>query len=182
MKYRKQVLLKNNITCLIRQAGAEDAAEMVRSFNLTHGETDFLLSYPDENSYNECEERTFLMTKEQSADEIELCAVIDGKIIGSSGIEKVGEKYKVKHRAVLGISVEKAYWNLGIGKALMDACIHCARKAGYAQLELEVVSDNKVAIALYEIEGFRKFGRNPLGFRCRNGLYQETILMRLQLS
>lgn len=48
----------------------------------------------------------------------------------------------VRHRAEFGISIAQEYWGLGIGRALMDACIECARKAGYVQLELNVVANN----------------------------------------
>ena len=33
---------------------------------------------------------------------------------------------KIRHRADFGISVDRQYWNLGIGTALMNACIECA--------------------------------------------------------
>ena len=76
----------------------------------------------------------------------------------------------------------KEYWGLGIGRALTDACIECAREAGYLQLELDVVADNKNAVALYESVGFVEYGRNPLGFRSRISGMQELILMRLELK
>ena len=65
----------------------------------------------------------------------------------------------------IGISVEQEFWGLGIGRALTQSCIDCARRAGYAQLELQVVSDNLRALALYRSAGFREYGRNPRGFR-----------------
>ena len=58
--------------------------------------------------------------------------------VGIAGIGAIGTKYKVRHRAEFGISVAKEYWGLGIGKALMTACIECARAAGYIQLELKI--------------------------------------------
>ena len=81
----------------------------------------------------------------------------------------------------IGIAIEKAYWGRGIGKALMLACIECAKKVGYLQLELEVVADNASAVRLYESVGFREFGRNPRGFRAKHG-WQELVLMRLELD
>lgn len=63
----------------------------------------------------------------------------------------------------------------------MLACIECAKKVGYLQLELEVVADNASAVRLYESVGFREFGRNPRGFRARSG-WQELVLMRLELD
>ena len=75
----------------------------------------------------------------------------------------------------------KEYWGLGIGRALTECCIECARKAGYLQLELEAVADNKAALALYESAGFREYGRNPKAFRSRISGWQECVLMRLEL-
>ena len=102
--------------------------------------------------------------------------------MGTAGIEAVGRKYKVRHRAEFGISVDKACWGLGIGRALTEACIECAKSAGYAQLELEVVAENTTAISLYRSVGFTEYGRNPRGFRSRVTGWQELVLMRLELQ
>ena len=57
----------------------------------------------------------------------------------------------------------------------------CAKKAGLLQLELDVVSDNTNAISMYEKAGFTEYGRNPIGFRRKDGSFQELVLMRLEL-
>lgn len=84
--------------------------------------------------------------------------------MGTAGIEAVGRKYKIRHRAEFGISVAKEFWGLGIGQALTTACIECAKAAGYVQLELNVVADNVRAISIYKKTGFVEYGRNPKGF------------------
>ena len=145
MKYTQKIVLKNGTEALIRNSDAPDGANVYEAFNLTHAESDYLLSYPDENSYDPEQEAQFLAKKAESPNEIELVAIMDGKIAGMAGIEAVGSKYKVKHRAEFGISVLKEYWGLGLGKALMQACIQCAREAGYVQLELNVVAENERA-------------------------------------
>lgn len=182
MKYQNTVRLKNGAECVIRTAVGGDAEEVQDNFNLTHGQTDFLLSYPDENSCDTEREREFLTRMANSANEAELCAVVDGRIVGTAGIESVGEKDKVRHRAEFGIAIEKDCWNLGIGRALLAACIECARRAGYAQLELDVVSENLNAMNLYRSMGFTEYGRNPRGFRSRRTGWQELVLMRLELD
>ena len=182
MKYNQTVLLKNQEKCLLRNAAGEDAKAVYDTFNLTHGESDYLLSYPDENSFTVEQEREFLIKKEESADEIEICAIVDDRIVWTAGIEAIGKKDKIKHRAEFGICIEKAYWGRGIGRALTKGCIDCAKAAGYSQLELEVVSDNAAALSLYKSLGFTEYGRNPRGFRSRMTGWQEVVLMRLELE
>ena len=181
MKYNKTILLNNGTECCLRNGIESDGKAVFDNFNLTHGETDYLLSYPDENSFDAVQEGQFLKEKTESKNEIEIIAVIDGVVAGTAGIEAIGSKYKVKHRAEFGISVAKAFWGLGIGRALMEACIECARKAGYIQLELNAVLDNRRAISMYESAGFVEYGRNPKGFTSRTGGFQEVVYMRLEL-
>lgn len=155
---------------------------MLDVFVLTHAQTDYLLSYPNETTMTSEQEAQFLKEKTESPNEIELLAKVDGTVVGAAGIGCVGKKDKVRHRAEFGISVDQAYWGLGIGRALTKACMECAKAAGYAQMELEVVAENKTAIALYESVGFVEYGRNPKGFRSRLTGWQELVLMRLELN
>ena len=181
MKYSEQITLKNGGVAVLRNAVEADGRAVFENFNQTHGETDFLLSYPDENSFDAEQEGKFLAQKTASDNEIEIIALVDGKVVGSAGIEAVGAKYKVRHRADFGISLLKEYWGLGIGRALTEACIQCAREAGYVQLELTVVAENERAIALYESVGFVEYGRNPRGFLSRTSGFQEVVSMLLEL-
>ncbi len=127
------------------------------------------------------QESRFLARKAESPNEIEVIALMEGKIVGTAGIDAVGAFYKLRHRAEFGVNILKEYWGLGVGRALMEACIQCAREAGYAQLELSVVAENTRAIALYQKAGFVEFGRNPRGFRSRTAGFQEIVFMRLEL-
>ena len=181
MKYSQQITLKNGSVAVLRNGVESDGSAVLENFNLMHEETDYLLSYPDENNFDSEKEGWFLEQKTASANEIEIIAFVDGKVVGTAGIEAVGTKYKVRHRAEFGISVLKEYWGLGIGRALTEACIKCAKEAGYAQLELSVVAENESAIALYQKEGFVEYGRNPRGFNSRISGYQEVVYMLLEL-
>ncbi len=182
MQYTKAIILKDGRTCVLRNGTEQDGKALLDIFNLTHTQTDYLLSYPDESTMTAEQEAQFLKEKSESENEIEMLAVIDGTVVGSAGVGCVGKKDKVKHRAEFGISVDKAYWGLGIGRALMEACIECARDAGFVQMELDVAAENKKAITLYESVGFQEYGRNPKGFRSRLSGWQELVLMRLDLE
>ena len=48
MEYCKAVTLKNGKACIIRNGTEEDAEGVLSSFIVTHGQTDFLSTYPDE--------------------------------------------------------------------------------------------------------------------------------------
>jgi len=181
MRYHKMIILKDGRTCTLRNGTAEDAQGLLDIFNRTHAQTDYLLTYPEESSHTAQQEAEYLRQKTQSADEIEILAELDGTVIGTAGIGCVARKEKTRHRAEFGISVDKAFWGLGIGRALTEACIECARTAGYVQLELEAVAENKNALALYRSVGFVEYGRNPKGFRSRVSGWQELVLMRLEL-
>ncbi len=181
MEYRETITLKDGRSCCLRNGTEEDAKAVLENFLLTHEQTDYLLSYPDECSMSTEEEAQFLKEKAESDKEIEILAEIGGIVAGTAGIGRVGQREKVRHRADFGIGVDRRYWGLGIGRALTRACIECARAAGYAQLELNAVAENERAIKLYESEGFREYGRDPMGFRSRHTGWQEIVLMRLEL-
>ena len=181
MKYDQTSITPKGLAIHIRNGAASDGSAVLENFNLTHAETDYLLSYPDENHFDAEQESRYLEKKETSPNEIELIAFVDGKVAGTAGIDAIGAQYKVTHRAEFGISVAKAYWGLGIGQALLAACVECAKAAGYLQLELDAVAENARALSMYQKAGFVEYGRNPKGFRSRNAGYQKLISMRLEL-
>ena len=181
MVYNKTIILKDGRECLLKNGTAADGAACLDLFLRTHEQTDFLASYPDECTMTAESESEFLQKASDSDNEIEILAVVNGQTVGSAGIEAHGSSSKMRHRANFGISVDCEYWGLGIGNALMDACLSCAVKAGYKQIELGVVATNDKAISLYQKKGFVEYGRNPKAFVSRHSGYQEMILMRKEL-
>ena len=182
MEYRETITLKDGRPCVLRNGTAADAQGVLSNFIRNHEQTDFLLTYPDEITFTPEQEAEYLQKKTDSPKEAELVAEVDGRIVGQAGIEALGRTDKMKHRADFGISIDEAYWGLGMGRALTRACIALAKEAGYAQLELQAVAENQHALALYESEGFTEYGRNPRGFRSRLTGWQELVLMRRELD
>jgi len=181
MKYYKEIILKNGKTAILRNADENDGKDVLEIFIKTHEETDYLLTYPDEITFTAEQEADFLKNKTESEREVEIAAVIDGKIVGTAGIDPIGRYYKLRHRAEMGIGILKDYCGCGIGKALTEACIECAKKAEYTQIELTVVAENGRAVNMYKKLGFTEYGRNPKGFNSRISGYTEIIEMRLEL-
>ena len=182
MEYSKTITLRDGRACVLRNGTERDAQGVLDAFILTHAQTDYLTTYPDEITFTLEQESAYLKKKSENEREVELVAEIDGRIVGTAGVDSRGTAEKLRHRATFGISVEKEFWGLGVGRALTEAAIACAAAAGYSQLELEAVADNERAVALYRSVGFVEYGRNPKGFRSRQSGWQEIVLMRLELN
>ena len=86
MIYNKKITLKNGDICTLRNGTEQDGEHVLEVFNKTHAETDFMLTYPDENSFTAAQESEFLKEKTESKNEIEIVAEINGKIVGTAGI------------------------------------------------------------------------------------------------
>ena len=154
MRFEKTLPLRDGRTLRIRNAEPADAQALLELIILTHSQTDYLLAYPDERRFTPEQEAEYLKGMLESDREIMLLAEID---------------------------VDEAFWGLGIGKALMEAVIACAKLFHYTQLELSVVADNERAVSMYHKLGFVEFGRNPKGFLSRFSGYQTLVEMRLEL-
>ena len=89
MRYAKTVLLTGGTELLVRNAVASDARALRDIMQRTHSETDYLLSYPDEQSVDDEQEARSLAETERSDNEVELVAVLGGRIVGSAGITAV---------------------------------------------------------------------------------------------
>ena len=127
------------------------------------------------------QEANFLENYGVSMNSLMLCAEIIGEIVGVAGLNPVGGMDKLRHRAKFGISVQEEFWGLGIGRAMVEDIIFAARKIGYTQLELDVMSANERAAALYEKLGFIPYGKNERAYRLRDGRYMAAVLMRMEL-
>ncbi|MBQ3888114.1 MAG: GNAT family N-acetyltransferase [Clostridia bacterium] len=181
MRYEKTVLLKNGTACVIRAASGADAEAVIDCFHVIRRETDFMMAYPGENTLLIEPERAFLDNRLADDRAVFLCAEVDGKIVGTAGVDPLGRWEKLRHRASFGIGVKRDWWGLGIGRALTESCIECAKASGYTQLELEVVADNTAALSLYRSCGFTEYGRNERGFLLRDGSYYALLMMKRDL-
>ena len=74
MKYLKKIKLKDGRECILRNGEEHDGQAVLANFILTHEQTDYLLSYPDENTMTAEQEAEFLKAKTESSNEIEILA------------------------------------------------------------------------------------------------------------
>jgi L-phenylalanine/L-methionine N-acetyltransferase len=83
-----------------------------------------------------------------------LVAVRDDALVGQLGLE-VFRSPRRRHVATLGIGVKASARKTGVASALMVAAIElCERWLNVSRMEIEVYTDNRAAIELYQKFGF----------------------------
>lgn len=177
----EEIPLNNGKTCVLRSVEPEDAGRMIAYMKIMLGETPFLLRTPEEFDYTVEAEADVLRRRRDDPRALMILAEADGEIIAASDVTPLGAKSRTWHRAALGMSVRRDYWKMGIGSAMMERLISHARQSGFEQIELEVVSANRRAIALYVKYGFQVYGTRPHGLKYADGSYADDYLMRKAL-
>lgn len=178
MNYQeKTVALKNGGTCLIRRAEERDAARLVEFLKTICGETRNLLREPEEVAITEERERDYLRKMADSGGELMLLAEVDGVHAGTATFSAVDESRRMRHRCGVDIALHQSFWGMGLGTALLGEVLAAARAAGYEQAELEVVSSNAAAVALYKKLGFAATGTVPRAMRYKDGTYADFLFM-----
>ena len=80
MEYLEKIRLRDGRACVLRNGVKSDGVAALAVFMLTHEQTDFLLSYPDESTKTAEQEGQYLQEKTDSPNEIEILAVVDGVV------------------------------------------------------------------------------------------------------
>lgn len=173
----KKIKLKDGQTCILRSVETKDAENMIEYLRMVSSETPFLLRNEDEVTYTIEAEEQILENKRNHPREIMMVAEVEGSIAGNCGIISHGSLRRVYHRCGFAIALKEAYWNIGIGSAMMEYAFCLAKKMEYEQIELEVVDGNHRAKSLYERFGFKETGKNFRALKYDDGSYIDEYKM-----
>ncbi len=106
-------------------------------------------------------------------------AEVDGHAVGSC---EISPRYgRMKHYAILGISLKDGYRDAGIGQEMMRELEEHAPRLGVEYLALEVYAINDRAIHVYEKMGYRRIGAYPGGVKYK-GEYVDSVHMVKKLE
>lgn len=161
------------------EANASDAQAVVDYLNIVTGQTDNLNYGNNEFNLNAIQEMEFIKEMHENSNSVMILAKDKDKIVGIATL-KGHSQSRLKHRADLGVSVLKEYWNQKIGTNLVAAIIGYGVEAGIEIIDLEVVTDNEFAIALYHKFGFEIIGTYE-NYMKLNDRYLDVYLMNLYL-
>ncbi|MCR4702096.1 MAG: GNAT family N-acetyltransferase [Saccharofermentans sp.] len=182
MKYKSiAVKDKNGNDIELRSAEVQDAEALITYLKVTNAESPYLICEPEEITLSLEQEKEIIIRKEDSERELLLLAFENGKHIGNVSLMSVGTSVRYKHRCNIAIALYKEYCGRGIGRLMLETILDVARKTGYSQAELEVVTENTGAIHLYESLGFVKYGQLPNSMRYKDGSTADSFLMVKQL-
>jgi len=166
---------------VLRNAMQEDAADLIKYLKTTSAETPYLIREPEEITITEEKEKQFIRDKMDAERELMLVAFVDGRHIGNCSLMSIAPYKRYRHRCDVAIALYKEYCGCGIGKAMLQTVLDVAKSVGYEQAELEVMAENKDAIAMYEKMGFKKFGTFPDNMKYPNGSYMDAYWMMRKL-
>jgi len=117
--------------------------------------------------------------KTKACKKIYLIAKDGKKIVANTSFELM--PYKQNHIARFGIAIRNGYRGVGLGSYMMPEVMRLAKK----QLKptpkifrLEVLENNKPAIALYKKNGFKIVAKLPKHIQYKGKLIGEYVMMR----
>ncbi len=174
----KQITLKNGTTAVLKTPEIADAEQMLYLIRTVSGETEFLCGTAEDWAGMTVEqEEAWVKRNRESENALVITCFIDGKAAGTAEITFPGKK-KTAHTASVGITILKAYWNLGIGSALFTELIAAARERGTEIINLDFTEGNSRARYLYEKFGFKIVGVRPNMFKLPDGRYLGMYSMQ----
>lgn len=104
------------------------------------------------------------------------------KVVGNICLTVMKNPRK-KHCGSVGIMVDKDYQSKGIGRALFNEILDLADNwLMLVRIELDVISDNEKAIALYKSLGFEIEGKKKYGIIKYGKYVDEYIMARYHLT
>jgi len=176
----RTVTLKNGNILTIRTPVIEDAQTLVDYINQVSAESDNLSFGAGEAPFTKEQEIKYITSLQIDPHKIMAMGEIDGEVIAVSDIS-APPLPRLRHAGELGISVVKKYWNIGVGKALLEYLIDWAKTEGkLKKVNLHVKESNDSGIHLYEKIGFVEEGRISRGMYI-NSMYSTLICMGLKL-
>lgn len=178
----KQIILKNGVEAILKTPEISDGERMLDLIRTASGETEFLARYYEDWAEATVDgEEKWIQNNRESENDLVITCFIDGEAAGCCELSfSVGSKNF--HRAGIGISVRKKYWNIGIGTAFFNEIINAANThTGTEILELEYVEGNERAKALYEKFGFKAVAVKPNAYKLKDGRYQNLVYMQKYL-
>lgn len=164
---------------MLRIAGPDDAAALMKLKQRLDEETSFMLLEPDERDTSIQALARHLEEVSHSENSVVIVADAGGDLAGY--VELAGGKFRRNRfttHVIIGVLAESS--GKGVGTGLLEEAKRWAAARGLHRMELTVMAHNHRAIALYERMGFVREGR---GVDCLliDGTFLDELYMAMIL-
>jgi len=173
----KQVKTKRNRIITIKTALPEQAEKLLVYTKQILFESAYLLTTPQEFTMTLDRQKQWLSQMLNNPNKLVIIAEYNNEIIGLLDFHN-GNKKRIEHQGMFGMSVRKEFQQEGIGRALLNTLIEWVKtNPAIEKIGLEVLSKNTNAIQLYRKLGFIEEGRKRRAIKLNDNTYDDIILM-----
>ena len=174
------ITLKSGLELEIRIPTVDDAQAVLNFIDIISAESDNLTFGPGEFDISLEQEKNYFSKLKDDKDNIFVIGLINGEIVCVSDMS-TGRRKRMRHAGEIHISVQKKYWNQGIGRIILSELIKWGKEIRkLRKINLDVKEGNVSAIHLYESLGFQEEGRISRGYQI-DGKFYTLISMGLEL-
>lgn len=114
--------------------------------------------------------------------QVYVCHSLDGEVVGGFYL-KANFSGRSNHIANAAYMMRSTYRGKGVGSLLVKASLHLAKDLGLQAMQFNMVlSQNALAVKLYEKLGFNIVGIIPQAVRNPDGSYQDGYVMHRKLD
>ncbi len=172
------VKLRDGREVTIRPAVPDDAEAMIRYLKLGQPEfTGYVVTEPDEFVITVDQERDWILAQEHTSGGMVLLAETTNEVVGLLNCSAQSRR-RIAHVGQIGMTLRKAYWDSGLGSAMMGQLVAWAEEHSVLEmLQLQVYADNDRALGLYHKFGFVEAGRLPQRTKFGSGEYKDDVIM-----
>ena len=170
------------MSIIIRYATAADAENIARLSRQTFYDTFAAFNTKEDMDkfMNESFSMQKLMNEATAPENIFLAAFIDDELVGYAKLSESKNPMELEDAEAIEIgriyAVQKTI-GLGVGKALMQACIGIAKEKNKQLIWLGVWERNQRAISFYSKFGFEKFGEHD--FVLGNDVQTDWLMKKI---
>lgn len=175
-----QNLEEGPIETIFRVAEEVDAKAIIGLLNEVAKDTPYLTLDPKGTRISIKDQVDLIKQYEESDNSIMMLAESDDQIVGMATVYAI-DNNRQSHVGEIGVSIVEEYWGYGIGSILTEELIEFARHSDLKVLTLEVVTENKRAIQLYEKYGFKIVGTLTKRLRHEYHFF-DTYVMELIIN
>jgi RimJ/RimL family protein N-acetyltransferase len=156
-QFSKTIVLQDGRSVLLRTLQSDDAQRLLDFINpIIREPARILLNKELTIAFEETYVRESLLSIEK-ADLIKILGVYGEQVIASVDVKR--QRDKMSHIGLLGISIQKDFRGVGLGRILIEEVIGLAKSdMKLKKIILSANKENTAAVSLYKKMGFTQYG------------------------